>query len=463
MASPESGKGLGNPAVLDDCMSKEINLYACANCDAQFPKWSGRCSECGAWGQIMAAAGTGNQSVAKPSKIINLQQLSDQQTTRLTTGLPEIDRVFGGGIVNGSLSLLGGEPGIGKSTLVAQIADAVSHQHNVLYVSGEESGTQVKLRLTRLGCDLKRLNFIADVDIAAIATAARSLKPALLIIDSIQTMVSHYLPAEAGNLNQIRASAVEFLNLAKNADIATILIGHITKDGSLAGPKSLEHLVDTVLYLETDPSLAYRFLRATKNRFGSTNELGVFTMTEAGLEAVANPTGLFLEKNNRLNFGSVVGAITEGSRPFLVEIQALVSKTVFGYPIRRSAGFDQNRLQILTAVLTKRGSLNLTAADVIVNIVGGLKSADPGLDLAVCLAIASSWKNISLPPGLVAVGEVGLSGEIRSAARLEEKLQAARQLNFQRAVVSAQTKLPKIPDVDLIKVRDLTEALALLQ
>lgn len=442
---------------------KNNNLFICSKCDAQFPKWSGRCLECGAWGSLSQLIINNEELKIKNTKqatVIDLTKIDSQvNQNRLTTGVEEIDRVFGGGLVPGSLVLLGGEPGIGKSTMVAQIANALGKNSPVLYASGEESATQVKLRLERLGCQLANLKFVSETKAEAIIATARALKPVLVIIDSIQTVYLEELPAEAGNVTQIRGAAVRFLELAKNDNIAVILIGHITKDGAIAGPKTLEHIVDTVIYLETDSSQNYRFLRATKNRFGSTNELGIFEMTASGLAPIANPTSIFLEGSGNASPGSVISAVVEGTRPFLVEVQALVSKTVFGYPVRRASGFDLNRLQVLTSVLTKRSKINLSTADVILNIVGGLKINDPGLDLAVAMAIASSLGNLAISSKTLVLGEVGLGGEIRAVARTEDKLKAASKLNFDRAIIPANVKLGEIKNIELIKVKSLAEAL----
>jgi DNA repair protein RadA/Sms len=453
---------------------KESSLYVCSKCDAQFPKWSGRCSECGSWGTLAKLDEVGldlsdskkTRPTAKPAATIDLTKINlDQNQPRLQTGIEEIDRVFGNGLVPGSLILIGGEPGIGKSTLVAQIADALSKESVVLYVSGEESAAQIKLRLERLHCDLSKIKFLSETNVETIIATARGLKPALVIVDSIQTVYLAELPAEAGSVTQIRGAAVSFLELAKEnglpaqAGPAIILTGHITKDGAIAGPKTLEHIVDTVLYLETDPSDNFRFLRATKNRFGSTNELGIFEMTATGLTPVANPTSIFLAEADASAPGSVISAVVEGTRPFLVEVQALVSKTVFGYPVRRASGFDLNRLQVLTAVLSKRSKVNLSTADVILNIAGGLKIVDPGLDLAVALAIASSLNNKPVSSQTLILGEVGLGGEVRPVARLEDKLKEAAKLNFTRAIIPANAKLSGIKNIEIIKVKNLSEAL----
>jgi DNA repair protein RadA/Sms len=443
---------------------KNNDLFICTKCDAQFPKWSGRCSECGSWGTLAQIPGsntpTGGANSTKPATIIDLAKIDGvTNQNRLKTNIEEIDRVFGGGIVPGSLMLLGGEPGIGKSTIVAQIANALGQNSTVLYASGEESASQVKLRLERLNCRLDNLKFVSETKVEAIIAAAHTLKPTLVIIDSIQTVYLDELPAEAGSVTQIRGAAVRFLELAKGDNIAVILIGHITKDGAIAGPKTLEHIVDTVIYLETDISQNYRFLRATKNRFGSTNELGIFEMTANGLTPVVNSTSIFLEATGTASPGSVISAVVEGTRPFLVEVQALVSKTVFGYPVRRASGFDLNRLQVLTSVITKRSKINLSTADVILNIVGGLKINDPGLDLAVAIAIASSLNNRAINFKTIVLGEVGLGGEIRAVTRLEDKLKSAVKLNFDRAIIPANAKLAEIKNIELIKVKTLAEAL----
>ena len=425
--------------------NKIANLYVCTNCDAQFPKWNGRCLECGQWGtlslQTVEVDKHKPQATAVAAQTIDLNNINIKNKPRLHTKIEEIDRVFGQGIVPGSVILLGGEPGIGKSTLVAQIAHALQNNYSVLYVSGEESVEQVKLRLDRLACRPDKLQFISDTNVEKIIAAAEIIKPQLLIIDSIQTVYSQEVPAEAGSISQIRASAVQFLPLAKNHDVAIILIGHITKDGSLAGPKSLEHLVDTVLYLETDTSQAYRFLRTSKNRFGSTNELGVFEMTNTGFKPVTNPSSLFLQTSRQQIPGSVISAIIEGTRPFLVEIQALVSKTYFGYPQRKASGFDLNRLQVLSAVLTKRADINLTNQDIILNIVGGLKLNDPGLDLAICAAIISSFLNKPIDKKTLILGEVGLGGEVRPIARLGDKIKEAQKLGFQQVIAPSTSKI----------------------
>ncbi len=443
-------------------MPKPSTLYVCTNCDAQFPKWQGRCSECGSWGTLTLTASE-EKAAAKPSVApAEIVRLADVDTSenfrRLETGINEIDRVFGGGIVSGSLTLLSGEPGIGKSTLVAQIADAIARTRDVVYTSGEESLGQVKLRLERLNCDLKRFRFITATDIEKILSAVEAEQPDLVIIDSIQTTHTSLVGQEAGSLNQIRAIAVRCLEVAKKRNIAFILIGHVTKDGIAAGPKSLEHLVDTVLYLEQETARGYELLRASKNRFGSTNELGIFEMTGTGFKPIENPTAIFLDNETVSTGGSATSCIIEGTRPFLVEVQALVTKTVFGYPQRKASGFDLNRLQVLAAVINKRTKFNVTNQDIILNVVGGLRITDPGLDLAVCTAIVSSLLDRPIDRRILIVGEVGLGGEIRPVPQFSLRLKEAAKLGF-KAAIGPKTN-DKVSGISLAAVKTLDEAVA---
>jgi DNA repair protein RadA/Sms len=446
---------------------KTKNIYICANCGAQSLKWSGRCLECGGWntlaletvaeGDLKGAAG----AVTAPADIISLKNIADEKTARLKTGINEFDRVLGGGVVPGSLILLSGEPGIGKSTIVAQVADRIGAAggKKVVYVSGEESAGQVKSRLERLNCNLDNISFISETDADRISASLRKENPVLAIIDSIQTVYVPEIPSEAGGLSQIRASAVKFLEVAKQQGVAVLLIGHITKDGQIAGPKSLEHIVDTVIYLEADTANDYRVLRAMKNRFGSVNELGIFEMTGAGFKEVINPSLVFVETGMENISGSVLSAVMEGTRPFIANVQALATKTVFGYPQRRASGFDLNRLQVLAAVLTKKSKINLTAEDLVVNIVGGLKLDDPALDLAVCLAIISSLLNKVIDNKTIVLGEVGLGGEVRAVSKLEARLKEAEKLGFTRAIIpDAKVSGGKIK---LVKIKSVAELLSI--
>ncbi|MGE5425861.1 MAG: DNA repair protein RadA [Bacillota bacterium] len=443
-------------------------VYTCSHCDAQFPKWSGRCLECGSWGTLeeetLDAKSEKKEEAKKAGEadVIDLRGLKGGNEVRVQSGWEEIDRVLGGGLLPGSLLLLSGEPGIGKSTLAAQLADKLSRQGEILYVSGEESAVQVKSRLERLGCDLTRLRFIGDTGVEKIASAAEKVKPALMVVDSIQTIYSSLIPSEAGSLSQIRAVAVRFLELAKEKGISVLLIGHITKDGQLAGPKSLEHIVDTVLSLENEPGSSYCLLRASKNRFGSVNELGVLEMTGKGFVEAKDPSSAFLGAAMETAPGSAIGCVLEGTRPFLVNIQALVTKTIFGYPQRKASGFDLNRLQVLSAVIAKRLSkINLVTRDIILNVVGGLKINDPALDLAVCAAIISSYLNKALPVGTAFIGEIGLGAELRPVFRLEQRLKEAEKLGFKSAVVPEGTDY-KGGKLKLIRIKNLGELAELL-
>ncbi len=447
-------------------MSNKIQtVYVCSNCDAQFAKWSGRCLECGAWGALQKQTvdqkiiDQKNQQI-NPAEIIDLAGVKVEQGRRMKTNISEFDRVLGGGIMPGSLILLSGEPGIGKSTLVTQIAEAVKTKNPVIYVSGEESAGQIKSRFERLDIDYRKIQFISETNVEKVLASIQQAKPPLVIIDSIQAIYTSSLLGESGSINQIRASAVKFLEIAKRNNVAIVLIGHITKDGLIAGPKSLEHIVDTVIYLETETGHNYRILRAIKNRFGSINELGIFAMTGSGFKEITNPSAIFIEEGREKINGSVISCIMEGTRPFLVEIQALVTKTVFGYPQRKAAGFDLNRLQILTAVLTKRTKFNLTNQDVILNIVGGLKINEPALDLAICLAIASSLLNQAINRQTVVIGEVGLGGEIRQVNKLEQRLKESEKLGFIKAIIpDSKVKTGKIK---LEKIKNLTEIITFL-
>ncbi len=437
-------------------------IFVCSRCDAQQAKWSGRCLECGSWGtikeQLVDTKNKDEKEIRKKiggAEIINLKKIKSSSLSRLQTNIKEIDRVLGGGLVPGSLVLLSGEPGIGKSTLVAQIASSLEKKSSVIYVSGEESASQIKDRLERLRCDLDNLQFISETNVEKICTTALNSSSQVMIIDSIQTVYSALIPSEVGSVSQIRAATVKFLELAKQNNITVILIGHITKDGQVAGPKSLEHIVDTVLYLESEASNNYCLLRATKNRFGSVNELGVLEMTSQGFQEVKNPSQIFID-NNQINVpGSVIACLLEGTRPFLVDLQALASKTVFGYPQRKTSGFDLNRLQVLSAVISKRTNINLTNQDLILNVVGGFKISDPALDLAACVAIISSYLNKNFNRQTIVLGEVGLGAEVRNVFRLEDRIKEAQRLGFTKAIIP-QVEI-KNSKLELIKIGSLKE------
>ncbi len=452
-------------------------IYECQNCGAQFPKWSGRCLECGQWGTLVEDI-KDNKKMADNiitkmaiSEVIDLSQAKDVQAIRWKSGISEIDRVLGGGLISGSIILLSGEPGVGKSTILAQLSDFLIKKNkefaDVLYISGEESAGQVKLRLERLKCDLAKFKFIGETNLEKIISSAIKLKPAMLIVDSIQTIYSASILSEAGGISQIRAVAIKFMELAKKYNIPVFLIGHITKDGQVAGPKSLEHIVDVVLYLENDGRGGHSVLRSVKNRFGSVNEIGVLEMTGDGFEEVKNPSISFLEGDLSLSFpGSVFSCVMEGNRPFLINIQALVSRTVFGYPQRKASGFDLNRLQVLSAVISKKQKLDLTNQDIILNIVGGFKTSDPALDLAVSMSIISSFLNKEIGKEKAVLGELGLSGEIRAVAYLDMRLREIEKMGFKEVILAdiANNKdrakvINNFKKINFIFVKNLSEVI----
>ncbi len=448
-------------------MANIKTIYSCTNCSAQFPKWSGRCLECGSWGtlseEIIDQKDIKKESVKNISgaEVISLKDIKKESLKRYKTNIEEIDRVLGGGLVPGSLVLLGGEPGIGKSTLVAQVASSAGSGAITAYVSGEESAAQVKDRMERLNINFDKIKFISETNVEKIIASIIKLKPEVLVIDSIQTVYSSMLPSEAGGVSQIRAATVKFLELAKENDITIILIGHITKDGQVAGPKSLEHIVDTVLYLENETNNSYCFLRATKNRFGSVNELGVLEMTSTGFVEVKNPGAVFIDSVSQENLsGSVVSCVMEGTRPFLVDVQALVSKTIFGYPQRKASGFDLNRLLVLAAVISKRTKINLMSQDIILNLAGGLKASDPALDLAVAVSVISSNLNKQLSRDTIVFGEIGLNGEVRPVSKLEQRLKEAQRLGFKNALVPVnEIKGLKIKTKTIKNIKEIIDIL----
>lgn len=459
-------------------ISKIKTIFECQNCGAQFPKWSGRCLECGNWGTLVESLSDDKKKNEKTiidkissADVVNLEDVSNFQSERFRTGVFELDRVLGGGLIQGSLILLSGEPGVGKSTLLAQISDSIVKNNKsfakVLYISGEESAGQVKLRLERLKCNLKSFNFVSETNLEKIISTAIKNKPDLLIADSIQTIYSSLVPSEAGGVSQIRTIAVKFMELAKKYNIPVFLIGHITKDGQVAGPKSLEHIVDVVLSLENDNRGAYSILRSSKNRFGSVNEIGVLEMTGSGFEEVKNASSVFLDNDLSHSFpGSSFSCVVEGNRPFLINVQALVSRTVFGYPQRKSSGFDLNRLQVLSAVISKKQKLDLTNQDIILNIVGGLRASDPALDLAVSLSIISSYLNQEVIGKMAILGELGLGGELRPISYLDMRLREIEKMGFSDVLLSGsftETEKEKIKNnfkkLKFIFVKNLSEAI----
>ncbi|MFZ5365241.1 MAG: DNA repair protein RadA [Patescibacteria group bacterium] len=439
-------------------------LYTCSKCDSQFTKWSGRCPECQAWGTIEKAVGSlpdrqagGQKAVGKmESKIVSLAEIDNIKLERMKSGLPDFDQFLGGGLVEGSLLLIGGEPGIGKSTITLQLLSKFNQDS--LYVSGEESAQQIKLRAQRLS--ISNLKILNTNSLEDILYHLETSNPKIAIIDSIQTIYSSEIEGEPGNISQIKSIAVKLLELAKKKNIALILIGHITKDGAIAGPKTLEHLVDAVFYLEGERNSDLRILRSIKNRFGSTNELLIFEMTGQGLQIVENPSKIFLSPAPIDVAGTVTSAAIEGSRCFLVEVQALVNQTVFGYPQRKSSGYDLNRLQLLLAVLTRRANLNFNNQDVHLNVTGGFKIKETALDLAVALSCASALSNQTLNPKTLVFGEVGLAGEVRAVKQAEKRLKEGEKLGFEAAIVPFGTKYEGKMKISAIKT--ISEGVQLL-
>jgi len=447
-------------------INRQTIIFSCSKCGAQYPKWQGRCSECGSWGTISEEIIAAEQIKVVDKKLakdlIDLSEIKRESLFRIKTNIEEFDRVVGGGMVAGSLILLGGEPGIGKSTLALQLANTnlnFSTNTFVLYISSEESAEQVDYRLSRLSLKSSKIKFLNEDNLEVIIATIEKNQPGLVIIDSIQTIYNPEFPSEAGSLIQVKSSAVRFLEIAKKLKITIILIGHVTKEGVVAGPKSLEHLVDTVLYLEGDNYQQYRLLRTTKNRFGSVGEIGVFAMTNNGLIPVKNPSEVFISSRGEQQSGSIITPALEGNQIFLVEIQALVSKTSFGYPKRTVSGFDLNRLELLAAVLTKKTKINLSSFDIYLNLTGGFKLKEPSLDLPVCLAIISSFFDKILPKNLVAFGEVGLGGEIRTVAKTKERIKESLKLGFNKIILAEFPQEIKISDAEIIKVKNLNELL----
>lgn len=411
-------------------------MLICTHCDAQSLKWAGRCGECGKWGTLVeegesgGARGAKKKSKSAPAATLDLASASSATLVRQLTGISEFDRVLGGGIVPGSVTLLAGEPGIGKSTLVAQLAAIFApHSAKAYYASGEESEGQVRLRFERLGLDPKSVAFSNATETGSIIAAAEKMNPSIVIVDSIQTMMTDGADSFPGTPTAVRAATAELIGYAKSSNVPVLIIGQVTKDGVVAGPKTLEHLVDTVLTLEGDPAGAYRLLRASKHRFGSIEEVGVFAMSEKGMLPVENPSAMFLQERV-VAPGSVVTCIMEGNRPFLVEIQALVDKSFFPNPVRRTSGYDAGRLQMLLAILSKRTGLRAYDQDVYVNVVGGMKLTEPSADLAVAAAIISAIENTTIPKETLIIGELGLGGEVRTVPFIERRKKEAERLGF---------------------------------
>jgi DNA repair protein RadA/Sms len=432
-------------------MSKQKSTYVCSQCGGQSPKWLGQCPHCKAWNTLeetvaessSGAAKNRFQSLTRAQPVATLSEIEAAEVARTPTGLEELDRVLGGGIVEGGVVLIGGDPGIGKSTLLLQAADALSQQMKVLYVTGEESGAQVALRARRLGLAGKALRVQAEIQLERIQATLEAEQPAFCVIDSIQTLYSEQLTSAPGSVAQVRECAAQLTRTAKSTGCTIVLVGHVTKEGALAGPRVLEHIVDTVLYFEGDTHSSFRLVRAIKNRFGAVNEIGVFAMTEKGLKGVSNPSAIFLSTHGEPVPGSCVMVTLEGTRPMLVEIQALVDSGGPS-PRRLSVGLDRDRLAMLLAVLHRHAGVACMDQDVFVNAVGGVRISEPAADLAVLLAIRSSLAGKALPRGFFAFGEVGLAGEVRPAPRGQERLKEAAKLGFSVALVP-KANAPKKP------------------
>ena len=443
-------------------MAKVKKAFFCTNCGHQHAQWQGQCSSCKAWNTLQEEVlekpkttatwqDSGNAQKAKP---VRIQDVAVDAIARMSSGDVELNRVLGGGIVPGSMVLVGGEPGIGKSTLLLQVALAIKGK--VVYVSGEESEQQIKLRSARVTEESSECFLLTETNTQSLLHHLGTLKPALVVIDSIQTLHSSMLDSTAGSVPQIRACTAELIQFAKNTHTPVFLVGHITKDGAIAGPKVLEHMVDTVLHFEGDRNHVYRILRANKNRFGTTAELGIYTMAQEGLLAVTNPSTLLISNESAGLSGHAIGATVEGIRPMLIEVQALVSSAVYGTPQRSSTGFDNKRLNMLLAVLEKRAGFQLGAKDVFLNLAGGIRLDDPALDLAVMVAILSSSLDVAIPKGYTFAAEVGLSGELRNVPKMEQRMQEAAKLGFERMVVAQAVKtVPQ--DLEVIRLATIQD------
>lgn len=445
------------------------SIFFCQNCGHEESKWLGQCPMCKEWNTFVEekaiSAKTGNAKMRNEAEVVTLSSVVTDNDERILTGLKELDRVLGGGIVPGSLVLVGGDPGIGKSTLLLQVCQRLSDQgKKILYISGEESLKQIKLRANRMGKFSESLLLLCETSLGIIRNVIERQKPDMVVIDSIQTMYDEEVASAPGSVSQVRESTNVFMQLAKGLGVSIFIVGHVTKEGTVAGPRVLEHMVDTVLYFEGDRHASYRILRGVKNRFGSTNEIGVFEMRQKGLVEVENPSEFMLNGRPEHASGSVVACAMEGTRPMLMEIQALVCKTNFGMPRRTAAGIDYNRVNLLMAVLEKRMGLPLSSYDAYVNIAGGIRLNEPAADLGIIMAIASSYKNRPVAEDVIMFGEVGLSGEVRAVSMPEQRALEARKLGFGTCIIPEVSKeaVKNIKDIRIIGVRNISEAMQLI-
>lgn len=451
-------------------MAKIKTAFFCTECGYESAKWIGKCPGCGNWNTFVEelkqpkTAGGNHQSISTQTRAEKIKLIEESDIAKLATDYTEFNRVLGGGVVPGSLILIGGDPGIGKSTLLLQVANNMGSRDTVLYVSGEESARQIKLRASRLGALAEELYLYAENDMALIEQQIDQLQPSCVIIDSIQTIYSQQVTSAPGSVSQVRDCTTQLMRIAKSKRVTIFIVGHVTKDGMIAGPKMLEHMVDTVLYFEGERHNTYRILRAVKNRFGATNELAIFDMQANGLAEVTNPSELFLSEHETANSGVAIVATLEGTRPLLIEVQALLSPTAFGNPRRMTSGIDTNKVALILAVLEKKNSLLLQLQDVFMKVTGGVKIDEPAIDLAVAMAITSSFKDMPLSMDTVIVGEIGLTGEIRQVTKIEDRIKEAEKLGFKRIIIPSgnATKLQVKSKIEIVSVKTVQDAIRVL-